>query len=638
MRGRQLLLHYLRKLARARLALLYAVNQESQTLQLLARSGPVTPKVARTLSIDERFASILHTKGISSVVNKQNKSDSLPLEGLPAWRDGEMLFIPLRSGQEISKGLLVLCFDHFLTEKEPQDLNEGDVAVCVSLLGSYLTGDGVEKRRHPQGAPTPFRPRDGGWAHGVGGASCLSGEGLGEKHGSGVPHDADPTTTRGQARGPHPAAPHPPVPTDEIMQASMDLFELALRDGDIQRDILAYLATVLQARSGGLWFYFPAQRRFALSATLSDITSYLSMVNDSLQFLQEELLDGEMRVLNWSPYVGVLLFPLCYAGRLIGAIALAVPGREEISPELQQGVAYLSRIAALVLRLREQHSAEQQAMLDRERSRIARDLHDGVAQKIAHAMHKLEFVQRVFAQQPEAALREIGRAQQTLFESLNELRRGIASLLPPQLENQQFEQALRSLLDEFSASMPHLRIDAQLERTRQWPPSLEAPTYRFVQEALHNIRKHAQATQVSIRLQTLPGLLVAEVSDNGIGFDVEQVRQQALSTREQGRMLGLRSMQVRIEQAGGRITIASKPEQGTTISARFPLAAQDPLFTEREREVLRLLSVGATNRDIAEKLCVSVETVKSHVHHILQKMQVKDRTQAAVLATKQQWV
>jgi DNA-binding NarL/FixJ family response regulator len=61
-------------------------------------------------------------------------------------------------------------------------------------------------------------------------------------------------------------------------------------------------------------------------------------------------------------------------------------------------------------------------------------------------------------------------------------------------------------------------------------------------------------------------------------------------------------------------------------------------LTRREREVLQLLVEGATNRIIAQKLSVSIETVKSHVHHIMQKMQVKDRTQAAVVATRQRWL
>jgi DNA-binding NarL/FixJ family response regulator len=81
--------------------------------------------------------------------------------------------------------------------------------------------------------------------------------------------------------------------------------------------------------------------------------------------------------------------------------------------------------------------------------------------------------------------------------------------------------------------------------------------------------------------------------------------------------------------------------------ARFPLptraapaisATQVSPLTNRERDVLRLVIDGLTNRAIAEQLSVSTETIKSHVHHIMQKMNAKDRTHAAVLATRQHWV
>jgi len=102
--------------------------------------------------------------------------------------------------------------------------------------------------------------------------------------------------------------------------------------------------------------------------------------------------------------------------------------------------------------------------------------------------------------------------------------------------------------------------------------------------------------------------------------------------------VGLRAMQERIEQAGGTLEIRGVAGEGTTLKARFPLGPSSTVLTEREREVLRLLVEGFTNRAIAEALSVSVETVKSHVHNVMQKMHVKDRTQAAVVATKQHWL
>jgi DNA-binding NarL/FixJ family response regulator len=130
-------------------------------------------------------------------------------------------------------------------------------------------------------------------------------------------------------------------------------------------------------------------------------------------------------------------------------------------------------------------------------------------------------------------------------------------------------------------------------------------------------------------------MIVVQVSDNGAGFDIEQARRDTSNRRAH---FGLRSMQERVEQAGGTFTLTSNAGEGTTVKASFPLPLRTVALTNREREVLELLVEGASNRAIAERLSVSVETVKSHMHHILQKLGTKDRTQAAVLAARQQWV
>ena len=270
------------------------------------------------------------------------------------------------------------------------------------------------------------------------------------------------------------------------------------------------------------------------------------------------------------------------------------------------------------------------AAIDQERTRIARDIHDGAAQNIANAIHKLEFIQRILEKQPEAALREIRRTSDILKESLHDLRYGISSLIPVQLEEQGFDAALQNLLDEHNT----LKIDYERDDFTRLPLSLEVPIFRFIQEALNNVLKHAQASHVIIRIRVLVGLLLVEVSDNGKGFDVEE----AMGTGRSLYHIGLRVMRDRVQEAGGKWEISSKPGAGTTVKARFLLATPSLVLTRREREVLRLLAEGLTNRAIAEELSVSTETIKSHVHHIMQKMQVNDRTQAAVIATKQQWL
>ena len=288
----------------------------------------------------------------------------------------------------------------------------------------------------------------------------------------------------------------------------------------------------------------------------------------------------------------------------------------------------------------EDDSEVTQIAVERERSRIARDIHDGAAQGIAHAIHSLEFAGRVLEKQPQEARREIQRARDTLLESLDDLRHDISALLPAPLEQANFAEATRALLDDFSIQEPTITLRNEGIHVKHLSPLQEAVLYRFLQEALNNVREHARASHVSVRIQALPGLLVAQVSDDGVGFNLEQVQQRSRNATQNSALahFGLRAMQERVEQAGGVLDITSELNAGTTIKARFPLALSALALTNREREVLRLLVDGATNRAIAGQLSVSIETVKSHVHHIMQKLQVKDRTQAAVLAARKQLV
>jgi signal transduction histidine kinase/DNA-binding CsgD family transcriptional regulator len=311
------------------------------------------------------------------------------------------------------------------------------------------------------------------------------------------------------------------------------------------------------------------------------------------------------------------------------------------APEIEQpGTPVPARdyqqLSTSIEQLAEGYEQQLQAAIEQERNRIAQNIHDSVAQQFADILYKLEFIQRVLDKQPDVAKREISRLSDIIKESLHELRYTISALIPPQLEQLGFETALQLLLDEYRRTEPTLQIVYEGEATALLPPSLEAPIYRFIQEALHNIRKHAQATRATVRIRVLAGLLLIEISDNGRGFDLSQVMsRQATGT---GYSIGLRIMRNHIQQAGGSWEIQSKQGVGTTVKASFRLATHPAALTNREREVLRLMADGLTNRAIAEKLSVSTETIKSHVHHIMQKMHVNDRTQAAVLAARQQWL
>ena len=141
------------------------------------------------------------------------------------------------------------------------------------------------------------------------------------------------------------------------------------------------------------------------------------------------------------------------------------------------------------------YSPQLEAIIDRERERIAHDIHDGPAQQIATVLHSLEYIQRILLKRPQEALREIGRARQNLLAGLQDLRQCITTRIPSQLQHQSLSDALQALKQDDG----HLHIAIEGSNLTSIPPTLEVPIYRFVQETLNNVRKHAHAQRAVVR-------------------------------------------------------------------------------------------------------------------------------------------
>ncbi|TMF49249.1 MAG: hypothetical protein E6I32_06020 [Chloroflexi bacterium] len=635
--GRRMLLDYARKSARARLGLLFRVDTARQKLILVEQCGHAPqytlPSEHVEIGLNGLFGSALHQGGLLSVADSYSVAQSLPAEHSWTWHGGRVVMSAIETIMSDVKGVMVLCAGP-KASKTPLTIDmEREVLLCTSLLATYLGGDREEGALAlPSMVPVITMAGD---------ASVPQVTTAGDASVPPQPHTTPAPTVVGAL-----------LPKGEMMWGGRfydlsTLYEMGLLvnanvdEQAFHQSILEYLAQTLRAAGGCLWLYQPSQARFVFRASCGEHASYLKLVADELAGLarERENVEGKvsraLRIVTWSSERVVILHSLECMGQLVGAVAFAL--KKDLTAEQRALCATMCHVAAVILRNQQVRIAEQQATIDQERSRIAREIHDSAAQDIAHVLHILELVQRIFERQPQAALRELRRARERLVESLNDLRSSISSLLPAQLEKSSFDDALRGLLDEFSKSEPAIALHYEVARLKHWPPSLEVPLYRVLQEALHNVRKHAHATYAAVHIQTLPSMLIVQVSDNGTGFDVEEAHRDAAQNGSSVHF-GLRMMQERVEQAGGTLEIVSKPGAGTTLKARFPLLPLAASLTNREREVLRLLVDGSTNRMIAVKLSVSIETVKSHVRHIMQKLHVKDRTQAAVMATKQQWI
>jgi len=280
-----------------------------------------------------------------------------------------------------------------------------------------------------------------------------------------------------------------------------------------------------------------------------------------------------------------LLCPIRSKGNLIGI--LAVGEKQSGSPYSDEEVDLLmtmaNEAAVAVENARMLNSLKKQELRVRqllaravhtqeeERKRISIDLHDSVAQWLVAASYRAQTCSHVLSgDDNDVARQELADMESTLNKSLKELRRVVTGLRPPALDELGLTHALRQSLEDLKAD----GLDCQFSQAGtpvRLPSSVEIAVYRVVQEALNNVRKHANATKVNLRLQFQEDKLLVEVRDNGIGFDLSQTLDSATSV---GRM-GLLGMKQRAETLGGAIKIKTGSGTGTSIIFSLPIQPQE---------------------------------------------------------------
>jgi len=213
---------------------------------------------------------------------------------------------------------------------------------------------------------------------------------------------------------------------------------------------------------------------------------------------------------------------------------------------------------------------EESHIISEERVRIGRDLHDGPMQHVVHVAHKLEFIDHLLENgQPHRAQFELQAVRTTLETCIQALRCTILSLLSAHTETPCIAETLQDILQRYRANTPELRTVWEVDGLDGLPLEYEKPLFFFVQEALHNVRKHADATEVIVCISLAETACIAEVRDNGIGLRPEYVAW--LCNRPMGQHLGLCIMQQRVQAVGGTLEFLRNGDKGTYVKATFPL-------------------------------------------------------------------
>ena len=257
-----------------------------------------------------------------------------------------------------------------------------------------------------------------------------------------------------------------------------------------------------------------------------------------------------------------LAIPMFVLGEVRGFIGIQHVERGAYRPEeieLAQALAHHVMMATHAAELAEQR---RHAVLLEERTRMARDIHDTLAQGFTGVIIQLDTsVEALRDEEPEAAAKHIGRARELARESLTEARRSVHALRPQALEKATFADALRAIITNTTAGTS-LRSDFQLKgQPRDLQPAVEENLLHIGQEALSNALKHACATRFQARLSFDSDAVRLELRDNGKGFVVDSAN---------GGGIGLIGMSERADQIGARLAVTSKPGRGTKIIAVSP--------------------------------------------------------------------
>lgn len=207
---------------------------------------------------------------------------------------------------------------------------------------------------------------------------------------------------------------------------------------------------------------------------------------------------------------------------------------------------------------------------EEERSRISRDLHDGIGQLLTALKIQLELLEQEAASVSALASRIAG-ARELADTALTEVRQLSHVLRPQMLDELGLEPTLRWLARTFQ-KRTGIAVDLTLEGAeRRADPDVETLVYRIIQEALTNVARHSGAEEAKVLVDRHPTRIRLRIEDRGRGFAPESL----LSSAGEESGFGLRAMRDRVEFVQGRFTIRSAPGEGTVVEADVPLSDEE---------------------------------------------------------------
>lgn len=260
--------------------------------------------------------------------------------------------------------------------------------------------------------------------------------------------------------------------------------------------------------------------------------------------------------------------PIEDCDQTLGAIYLANKrGAEKFSADDEYLLRVLAAHAALALSRARMLERFRELTLIEERSRIARELHDAVAQKLFSLRLTVGAASTLVGTDTSRAAKELQRVKELAGSALDELRAVVTELRPPALREDGLVAALRKHVEVTGRAYDvDVRFSADCEHgcDLDLPDLVEDVVFRIAQEALHNALRHANPTTVHVDVAVTGADIRLDVTDDGVGLPAD-------AAASGGQHLGIMSMRERARHAGGRLRVLPRPEGGTRVRLEVPL-------------------------------------------------------------------
>jgi signal transduction histidine kinase len=290
-------------------------------------------------------------------------------------------------------------------------------------------------------------------------------------------------------------------------------------------------------------------------------------------------MDGELRVFkSLAPCKSMICVPLRGGFETYGAVLFASARPDVYTVEHMDLLTIFCNQATVALQnasLYQSLREERDKIIDKEeeaRHKLARDLHDGPTQDVAAIAMRLNFARLLVERDPARARSELARLEDLAHRTVREIRSMLFALRPVILETEGLVAALNQYADNLREN-DGVPVEVDAEHYQDClDMEAQGVVFAIIEEAVNNANKHAEASRIWVRLAVEGDLFVAQIVDNGRGFDVDAVDRDYGSRGS----LGMINLRERAELVEGNINVESTPGQGTRITLIVPID-QEPI-------------------------------------------------------------